>query len=99
MRVPEQESAELYLSNVQRFCTIVFVYFPILFVRFEELYAFLAPTCMFLAVRALEDCRGIERADFLNSFTFLKYPGITYQPLTSCCRLIPEYFKKRSYQI
>ena len=49
-------------------------------------------TCT-LAVRALEGCRGIEQANFFNSFPFLKYPGITYQPLTSC-RLIPEYIKK-----
>ena len=53
--------------------------------------ALLAP--VLLTVRALEDCRGIEWADFLNSFPFLKYPGMAYQPLTSC-RLIPEYFKK-----
>ena len=58
MQVPEQELAELYLSHTQRSRTIVFVYFPTLFVRFEELCAFLAP--VLLAVRALEDCRGID---------------------------------------
>ena len=62
MQVPEQESAELYLSRAQRSHTIVFVYFPILFVRFVKLYAFLAP--VLLAVRALEDCREKDRADF-----------------------------------
>ena len=62
MQVPEQESAELYLSRAQRSRTIVFVYFLILFVRFEELCAFLAP--VLLAMRALEDCQGRDRANF-----------------------------------
>ena len=62
MQVPGQELAEWYLSCAQRSRMIVFVYFPILFVRFEELCAFSAP--VLLAVRALEDCRGIDRADF-----------------------------------
>ena len=48
----------------------VFVYFPIFIVRFEELCAFLAP--VLLVVRALEGCRGIERADFLRFLSFLE---------------------------
>ena len=58
MSVPKQGSAVLYLSREQRSHTIVFLYFLILFARFEELCAFLA--AVLLAVRALEDCRGID---------------------------------------
>ena len=79
IQVPEQESAELYqrlfilrtrsMNNLWLYLSCaeisydrVFIYFPTLFVRFEELCAFLAP--VFLVVRALEDCRGIDQVDF-----------------------------------
>ena len=56
---------------------VALVHFQIFVVRFEELCTFLALDL--LAMRAFDDCRGIERAIFLNSFPFLKYLRISLQ--------------------
>ena len=62
MSVPEQESAELYLSRAQRSRTIESSYTFRFYLSDLKSCVHLAP--VLLAVRALEDCRRIDRADF-----------------------------------